>query len=110
MEVLSFDHIPDSRVLDLDLLQSDLTHIDASLDLAILVTRATLFNCLKLFSKLLDTLQNDINKLDIETRSQESVQTLLLLSLLFVSTRLLFALTADNPCETLLKSLPYERL
>ena len=104
MKVLHLHHIPDSGVLDPDLVELDLALVDAALDLAVLKPAPALFDCFQLFSELLNAFENDVDELDIEAGGQESVQPLL--------HRLLFTLLlAPTPLSHhLLESLPDDGL
>ena len=66
MEVLHLHHVPDGWILHLDLIQLDLAFIDATLNLAILLATASLFNSLELLGKLLDASEDDVDQLDVE--------------------------------------------
>jgi len=66
VEVFRFDDVPNGRIFDLDRLELDLALVNSTFDLAVLLTRATIFNGLALLRELLNALQDDIHQLNVE--------------------------------------------
>ena len=103
-EVFGLHDVPDRRILDLDMPQLNLTHIDAALDLAVLLASASFFDRLQLLGKLLDATEDNVDQLNVEARGEEGVESLLNLLLA------IFLLAAESLPHHLLKCLPDKRL